>query len=200
MDAHKLLVYHDSEASFDPRCRKLIDEMGFVGYGIYWYLIENLRMQKEYKIPLAALPLDYMDHEDADLFDQVVHDYDLFKVDGEYFLSIDLNRRMEQLERHRRSDSVGAVDEKYAYGRFENVCLTDEEVRYLQMEYPKWCSLIDELSIYMESTGKTYKSHYATLLRWIARKDAENKTHESRAHRWDFLADWADERGNRSVF
>lgn len=56
-----------------------------------------------------------------------------------------------------------------AYGRYENVLLTNDELAELQVEFPTvWQSYIDRLSEYMASTGKTYKSHAATIRRWAA--------------------------------
>lgn len=66
---------------------------------------------------------------------------------------------------------------KNIYGEFGNVQLSDEE-------YVKLCDalsekntniLIAELSSYMASTGKRYKSHYATLQNWARRKIQEIK-------------------------
>lgn len=56
-----------------------------------------------------------------------------------------------------------------AYGRYQNVILTEAELAELQAEFPTvWNEYIEKLSAYMESTGKTYKSHAATIRRWAA--------------------------------
>ena len=59
---------------------------------------------------------------------------------------------------------------KHKYGEYNNVLLTDEELDKLKAEYPDWEERIERLSSYVASTGKTYKSHYATIRNW-ARKD-----------------------------
>ncbi len=51
-------------------------------------------------------------------------------------------------------------------GRMNNVILTDTEYQQLKASYPDIDSTIERMSSYMASTGKTYYSHYATLLRW----------------------------------
>lgn len=57
------------------------------------------------------------------------------------------------------------------YGRFQNVFLTDNEISELKQKYPlDYEREIEELSSYMESNGKHYQSHFATLIRWIERK------------------------------
>ena len=63
---------------------------------------------------------------------------------------------------------------KNAHGQFENVFLTPDEYAKLCEKIDNADSLIEKLSLYIESTGKKYKSHYATLLNWD-RKDNEGK-------------------------
>ncbi len=63
---------------------------------------------------------------------------------------------------------------KHKYGEYKNVLLTDEELEKLKDEYPDWEERIERLSSYVASTGKSYKSHYATIRNW-ARKDAERR-------------------------
>lgn len=61
--------------------------------------------------------------------------------------------------------------EKHKYGEYKNVLLTDEEMDKLKAEFPDdWKDRIDRLSFYMASTGKSYKSHLATIRNW-ARED-----------------------------
>ena len=63
-----------------------------------------------------------------------------------------------------------------AYGRYQNVILTDKELADLQAEFPTvWEKYVEKLSAYMESTGKRYKSHAATIRRW-ASEDSQKAT------------------------
>ncbi len=56
-----------------------------------------------------------------------------------------------------------------AYGRYQNVFLTDEELADLQASFPTvWGQYIEKLSEYMASTGKRYQSHAATIRRWAS--------------------------------
>ena len=63
---------------------------------------------------------------------------------------------------------------KHKYGEYQNVLLTDDELQKLKTEYSDFEERIERLSSYVASTGKKYKSHYATIRNW-ARKDAEKK-------------------------
>ena len=75
--------------------------------------------------------------------------------------------------RKRKKSDDSSISQKRAYGEFKNVLLLDEELAKLQENIPSYQGLIEDLSTYMESTGKKYKSHYATILAW-ARKDAKS--------------------------
>lgn len=59
---------------------------------------------------------------------------------------------------------------KHKYGEYKNVLLTDDEVEKLKADIPHWETLVEELSEYMASSGKSYKSHYATIRAWHRRK------------------------------
>ena len=67
-----------------------------------------------------------------------------------------------------------------AYGRYQNVFLTDGELADLQASFPTvWDQYIEKLSEYMASTGKRYQSHAATIRRW-AGEDAKKTITPSR--------------------
>ena len=72
------------------------------------------------------------------------------------------------------------MDKARAYGRYQNVFLTDEEMADLQASFPTvWGQYIEKLSEYMASTGKRYQSHAATIRRW-AGEDAKKTITPSR--------------------
>lgn len=67
---------------------------------------------------------------------------------------------------------------RHKHGMYNNVLLTDEEYAKLQVEFPHdYTDRIDRLSEYIESTGKKYKSHFATIRAWSRRdKTTQNNT------------------------
>lgn len=67
------------------------------------------------------------------------------------------------------------TDSCKSYGEFSNVKLTEDEHKKLKEQ--SLLDYIDRLSVYLSSTGKTYKSHYATILTW-ARKDGHGKSEQ----------------------
>ena len=65
---------------------------------------------------------------------------------------------------------------KERYGEFENVLLAKEELDKLQSRLGEQTdSYIERLSNYIASTGKRYKSHYATILNWIQKENQNNQ-------------------------
>lgn len=59
---------------------------------------------------------------------------------------------------------------KHKHGEYRNVLLTDEELAKLRQQFPlDLPARIERLSEYMASTGKKYKSHYATIRAWASR-------------------------------
>ena len=59
---------------------------------------------------------------------------------------------------------------RHQHGAYKNVLLTDDEYEKLKKEFSDYEQRIERLSEYMASTGKTYKSHLATIRSW-ARRD-----------------------------
>lgn len=69
---------------------------------------------------------------------------------------------------------------RHKYGEYSNVLLSDTDLAKLKSEFPNdWGERIERLSAYMASTGKSYKSHLATIRNW-ARRDSEARKKTSR--------------------
>lgn len=66
---------------------------------------------------------------------------------------------------------------KSKYGSNSNVLLNAEEFESLKSKFNNYDKKIDDLSFYLASTGKKYKSHYMTILNW-SRKDEANSKQE----------------------
>jgi len=53
------------------------------------------------------------------------------------------------------------------YGEYQNIILTDEQYKALQEKLQSHTdTMIEKLSRYIKSTGKTYQDHYVTILNW----------------------------------
>jgi len=68
----------------------------------------------------------------------------------------------------KRKNKKGERGELSPHGTFMNVFLSDSEVRDLREKYPShYMDKIDRLSRVIESKGRNYSNHYATLLDWL---------------------------------
>ena len=76
-------------------------------------------------------------------------------------------------------DSIDMSDKptkptRHKYGEYKNVLLSDEDLEKIKDEFPDWEERIERLSAYIAQSGKSYKSHLATIRNW-ARKDKEKE-------------------------
>ena len=55
------------------------------------------------------------------------------------------------------------------YGKFQNVFLSDDDIAFLQQTVPPYREYIERLSAYMQSSGKSYADHAATIRSWYLR-------------------------------
>lgn len=63
-------------------------------------------------------------------------------------------------------------DKRTAYGSYQNVFLSDEELTALQKAIPLYKEYIEKLSSYMASSGKQYVNHAATIHSWVLRDNS----------------------------
>ena len=86
---------------------------------------------------------------------------------------IELEKEIE-IEKEREGETGHPVPA--AYGRYNNVILTDTELSGLKTELTdKWEYYIDRLSCHIASTGKQYHSHAATIYKWAQEDAAKGK-------------------------
>jgi len=125
MSATKDTYYfsHDANALSDPKILAMRCDYGFESYGLYWAIIEMLRNEAEYKLPLdrttfRAIKMQTSTNIDIEKYlNDCINEYKdsetgngLFKTDGKYFWSASLLRRMEKYEqiKKKRSDAANA--------------------------------------------------------------------------------------------
>ena len=82
---------------------------------------------------------------------------------------------------------------RHKYGEYKNVLLSDEDMEKLKAEFPDdWEKRIERLSGYIESTGKSYKNHLATIRNW-AKRDNEKGAAEKKQKNDDWCMPNADD-------
>lgn len=78
--------------------------------------------------------------------------------------------------------NISQKQKKKKYGEFENVLLTDEE--YHKLEKSNLLMYIEQLSSYIASKGKKYKSHYATILSWSRKNKKDKNKQDDELEKW----------------
>lgn len=85
---------HDSNARHDEKIVDLRMKHAWEGYGIYWAIIEKLRDSPEYKLSTNFNLLAFDLRTSNDLIKSIVTGFGLFTIDGDYFYSDSLKKRM----------------------------------------------------------------------------------------------------------
>ena len=67
------------------------------------------------------------------------------------------------------------TDAHLTLGEYRNVFLTEKDYKRLKADFSGLDSLIEQLSAYIQSTGKRYADHAATLRIWAKRQKSEQK-------------------------
>jgi DnaD/phage-associated family protein len=97
---------HDSNARNDPKIQAMIGDYGAAGYGVYWFIVEMLREQDNFKLPLknyvfSAIAMqvqckDYAKDNAKKFVEDCINEYELFETDGQFFWSNSLIKRMDK--------------------------------------------------------------------------------------------------------
>lgn len=74
------------------------------------------------------------------------------------------------------SHLIRTTDAHLTFGEYQNVFLTAKEYRRLKADFSGLGDLIEQLSAYIQSTGKKYTDHAATLRIWTKRQKTERKS------------------------
>lgn len=101
--------------------------------------------------------------------------------DTDIDIDIDIEKDKEIILKENKKEKIT----RHKYGQYSNVLLSDEEMEKLINEFPNdYSDRIERLSEYMASTGKSYKSHLATIRNW-AKRDME--TAKKTSDGWDYI-------------
>ena len=91
------------------------------------------------------------------------------------------NKKMRQEDLPLETVSLSSLSappeaERRTYGEYHNVILDDEQFEKLSNEFPEDLKeRIENLSTYLETTGKEYKNHYAVIRFWAKKEAKEAK-------------------------
>ena len=71
---------------------------------------------------------------------------------------------------------IRTTDAHLTLGEYRNVFLTEKDYKRLKADFSGLDDLIEQLSAYIQSTGKKYTDHAATLRIWAKRQKTEQKS------------------------
>ena len=86
---------HDYNAREDQKIKKLLFTHSWIGYGLYWAIIETLYNNGGYlELNYESIAFDM--RTDKNLIDSLINDFGLFKIKGKIFFSESVLRRLNQ--------------------------------------------------------------------------------------------------------
>ena len=196
---------HDSNARNDQRLMKLRMKYGPEGYGIYFMIIEILRDTEDYTLHISDVESICFDvrSENEKVLD-VIKNFNLFVIEGDYFHSKSLSNRMERLdkikEKRRESGKKGAIATKSKRHLPKNETAIAEQVKDSKAKNSKSIKTlesIDKIHLselqdknldvdvekqfdlfkdYLDANGKTYKDYRAGFRSWLKSPFCEKTT------------------------
>jgi hypothetical protein len=107
---------HDYNTRNDQKIKKLISKHGYLGYGLFWAIVEDLYNNAN------ALHLDYdsiaYDLRTTDeLVKSIINDFDLFVIDGDIFGSMSIQKRLDERDEKSKKASKSA---HYRWNKIKN--------------------------------------------------------------------------------
>jgi hypothetical protein len=84
---------HEYNARDDDKMPKLLSELGYEGYGIFWAVVEMLYKNEGY-MQLDCKSIAFALHCEINCLTRVINDFDLFINDGGKFYSESVLRRL----------------------------------------------------------------------------------------------------------
>ena len=98
---------HDYTARTDAKIKKLLQKHGYLGYGLYWALIEDLYLNDnciQYDIECIAFDL----RTNEEIIESIIKDFNLFDLTNGAFSSISVQKRMEKRNEKSEKASLSA--------------------------------------------------------------------------------------------
>jgi len=99
---------HDYNAANDAKILFLRQQLGMEGYGIYWFIVEQL-VQAGGRLPLKVVPVLAMQSQTQESkVSVIITSYELFEIDDGYFFSVRLNGHIETRVQFSEMGKIGA--------------------------------------------------------------------------------------------
>ncbi|WP_455585937.1 DUF7833 domain-containing protein [Bacteroides sp.] len=130
---------HDANASYNPKLMALLRVEKVRGYGVYWLLLETLRLQPGFRMAMTGIGVlarRYGTHTCVML--RIINNYGLFTVKDGYFSSSGLDRRLEAFGKYLNDtlpekwsvvldNSLEINNERYIHARIPDQTIPDQK-------------------------------------------------------------------------
>lgn len=86
---------HDYNSRNDQKIKRLISKHGYLGYGLFWAIIEDLyNNANALQMGCESIAFDLRTSENV--IESIINDFDLFVIEGDNFGSLSVQRRLEE--------------------------------------------------------------------------------------------------------
>lgn len=127
---------HDYNTRTDIKIKKLIQKHGYVGYGIFWAIVEDLYNNAN------ALPEDYISiaydlREDESLIKSVINNFDLFDIENGIISSESVERRLilrNEKTKKARDAALARWEKEREKKRLKDANASNKDANALQTE------------------------------------------------------------------
>ena len=98
---------HDYNVRSNDKIKSLVRKHGMVGYGIFWAIVEDLYNNAN-AMRLDCDGIAYDLRVDCDVVESIIHDFDLFEIDGDLFGSLSVEKRLNERDSKSKKASESA--------------------------------------------------------------------------------------------
>lgn len=99
---------HDYNARQDDKIKRLIMKHGFLGYGIFWAIVENLYNNTN-ALRLDCELIAYEMRTSENVIESIINDFELFVIEDGYFGSLSVERRLIERDEKSKKASKSAL-------------------------------------------------------------------------------------------
>ena len=86
---------HNYNTRSDSKIKKLLHKHGLLGYGLYWAIVEDLYNNAN-ALQLHYESIAYELRTKENIVESIINDFDLFNIEGGYFSSNGVKRRLQE--------------------------------------------------------------------------------------------------------
>lgn len=146
--------------------------------GRVYVLYPIIHLAKDLRCSTSSVTRALTELENADLLERL---HTGFSKPSQILLKIPVGMQKctsNQRNKNNLNDNhlIRANNTRLSFGEYQNIFLTEKEYKRLKVDFAGLDTLIEQLSAYIQSTGKKYADHAATLRIWTKRQQSEKKT------------------------